>query len=221
MKLIVLTFDDACKSHLDIAVPILKKYGFTATFFISRPQVWFEACADGFLAEHEIAELYKAGFELGNHTVNHLGMSALCDDMIRKEIEDMNAFLSGLGVTEVVSFAYPGGPYCSNAAGIIPEYGLKYARTTEHGLWTDKTDKMRIPCFSICNKQEENFTKALELLDAAQAGAAVILYHGVPDTAHEHCNTSPELFEKHMQILYDNSYRVISMREYGDELNSI
>ena len=31
MKTIVLTFDDACRSHLEIVVPILEKYGFGAT----------------------------------------------------------------------------------------------------------------------------------------------------------------------------------------------
>ena len=30
MKTIVLTFDDASKSHLEVAVPVLKKYGFNA-----------------------------------------------------------------------------------------------------------------------------------------------------------------------------------------------
>jgi peptidoglycan/xylan/chitin deacetylase (PgdA/CDA1 family) len=33
-KLVVLTFDDSVKSHYTIARPILKRYGFSATFFI-------------------------------------------------------------------------------------------------------------------------------------------------------------------------------------------
>ena len=35
-KLVVLTFDDSSRSHYDVARPILKKYGFSATFFITE-----------------------------------------------------------------------------------------------------------------------------------------------------------------------------------------
>ncbi|MBM4076740.1 MAG: polysaccharide deacetylase family protein, partial [Planctomycetes bacterium] len=34
-KLVVLTFDDSVKSHFTQARPILKQYGFKATFFIT------------------------------------------------------------------------------------------------------------------------------------------------------------------------------------------
>src|SRR5215472_391407 len=35
-KLVVLTFDDSSKSHFTVARPLLKKYGFGATFFITE-----------------------------------------------------------------------------------------------------------------------------------------------------------------------------------------
>ena len=220
MKTIVLTFDDACKSHLEVAAPLLKKYGFNATFFISLPEVWLDACPEGFLTNNEITELYKLGFELGNHTTHHHSLNTLSDDECRYEIASMNEFFKKIGAPTPVSFAYPGGPYSPNGAKIIPEYSLKYARTTEHALWTKDTDPMRVPCFSICNKQVENFQKAIDMLaeNKNENAAAVILYHGVPDIAHEHCTTDIELFERHMKYLYDNGYKVISMAEYGKSL---
>ena len=218
MKTIVLTFDDACKSHLDIAAPILKKYGFGATFFISLAQVWLDECPEGFLSRDEIAELCKMGFELGNHTVSHHSLLSLDDENIRQELAGMNDFLAAVGEKDIVSFAYPGGPYAPRGADIIPEFDLKYARTTEHGLWTKDTDLMRIPCFSVCDKQEENFRKAINMLDESENGAAVLLYHGVPDVAHAHCSTKKELFESHMKYLFDNNYKVVSMRDYGQML---
>lgn len=218
MKTIVLTFDDCCRSHLENAAPLLKKYGFNATFFISLPQVWLDECPEGYLSHAQIAELHKMSFELGNHTMNHHSFLNLEDDEIRTELAKMNDLLKKIGAENIVSFAYPGGPYAPRGAKIIPEFGLKYARTTEHGLWTIDTDLMRIPCFSICNKQEKNFQKALDMLNENENGAAVILYHGVPDLAHEHCNTDFELFEKHMKYLYDNDFNVVSMADYGKTL---
>ena len=35
-KVVVLTFDDASKSHFTVARPLLKKYGFGATFFVTE-----------------------------------------------------------------------------------------------------------------------------------------------------------------------------------------
>jgi len=35
-KLVVLTFDDSSKSHFTVVRPILKQYGFGATFFYHR-----------------------------------------------------------------------------------------------------------------------------------------------------------------------------------------
>src|SRR5262245_45119360 len=61
-KLIVLTFDDAVKSHLTFVAPILKELGFGATFFVT--QRWMSDSTN-FLNWKEIAELHRMGFEIG------------------------------------------------------------------------------------------------------------------------------------------------------------
>lgn len=217
MKNIVLTFDDACKNHLYQAAPLLKKYGFNATFFISRPQNWLSENPDDFMSGEEIAELAEMCYDIGNHTINHPNMQKLSADDCRKEIKNLNDFFASFNITSPVSFAYPGGPYAENAAKILPEFGLKCARTTEHALWNLKTtDPMRVPCFAICDKDKNNFDKALQLLEENPASdtAAVILYHGVPDIAHPWCSTEFELFAEHMKFLHDNKYNVISMKDF-------
>lgn len=35
-KTVVLTFDDAVKTHLTVVAPLLKQHGFRATFFITQ-----------------------------------------------------------------------------------------------------------------------------------------------------------------------------------------
>lgn len=216
-KTVVLTFDDACKSHLELVVPTLLKYGFGATFFISLPEHWLREFPDAFLSGEEIAEIWKNGFEIGNHTLTHAYLPEKDDEECRCELSKLNGFLAEYHIPEPVSFAYPGGPYAENAAKILPEFNLRYARTTEHAIWEKgKTDPLRLPCFAVCDKDAANFDRALELLgDGGKERAAVILYHGVPDDAHPWCNTSPELFEKQMKYLYDNGYSVVSMKEFG------
>src|SRR5205814_490184 len=69
-KLVVLTFDDASKSHYTVARPLLKKYGFGATFFVTEG-FDFPTNKRDYMTWDEIAQLYKDGFEIGNHTLDH------------------------------------------------------------------------------------------------------------------------------------------------------
>lgn len=133
MKTIVLTFDDACRSQLEYAVPLLKKYGFGATFFISLPECWNEI-PGAHLSKQEISGFYEQGFELGNHTMNHPDMRRLDDAGCREEISIMDRIIRESGAPSPVSFAYPGGPlqemrqnFCrSSGSGMHGQLNMNY-----------------------------------------------------------------------------------------------
>src|ERR1039457_1553779 len=67
-KTVVLTLDDAVKSQIEFAEPLLQQMGFKATFFIS--QAWMDDKVH-FLSWEDVAELNRRGFEIGNHTWTH------------------------------------------------------------------------------------------------------------------------------------------------------
>src|SRR5882757_2208938 len=73
-RLVVLTFDDASKSHFTVARPLLKKYGFGATFFVTEG-FDFPTNKRDYMSWEEIAALHKDGFEIGNHTRDHQGVT--------------------------------------------------------------------------------------------------------------------------------------------------
>ena len=87
-RLVVLTFDDACKSDVEYVAPLLKRYGFGATFFVTEAyrhrQGWNEK---NYLTWKDVKKIYDAGFEIGNHTQTHPNMGQLSKDKIRSEIE--------------------------------------------------------------------------------------------------------------------------------------
>src|SRR5437588_1822138 len=69
-KLVVLTFDDASKSHFTEARPVLLKYRFGATFFVTEG--WDMATNKrDYMSWEEIGRLHRDGFEIGNHTLDH------------------------------------------------------------------------------------------------------------------------------------------------------
>ena len=83
----MLTFDDASKSHYTVARPLLKKYKFGATFFVTEG-FDFPTNKKDYMTWEEIAKLHDDGFEIGNHTRDHKGVTA---DSVR----DLAAQLTG------------------------------------------------------------------------------------------------------------------------------
>ncbi len=73
-KLVVLTFDDSVRSHYTIVRPILKEFGFGATFFITEG-FEFQTDKENYMTWEQIAELDHAGFEIGNHTRDHVAIT--------------------------------------------------------------------------------------------------------------------------------------------------
>src|SRR2546425_1309713 len=85
-KLVVLTFDDSKASQYDVVRPLLKKYGFGATFFISEG-FGFLTNKDDYMTWAQIAELHRDGFEIGNHTRDHMSVSARTVDRLREQLD--------------------------------------------------------------------------------------------------------------------------------------
>ena len=127
-KLVVLTFDDASKSHYTVARPLLKKHKFGATFFVTEG--WdFATNKKDYMTWDEIAQLHKDGFEIGNHTLDHKARhrqdaSATC----RPRCEAINARCKEHGIPQPVSFAYPGNAITKDALPVLKDLGIKFAR---------------------------------------------------------------------------------------------
>src|SRR4051794_34880567 len=66
-KTVVLTLDDAVKSHRTFVAPLLKELGFQATFFVTHR--WMDD-REHFMTWADIAEIHRMGFEIGNHFVD-------------------------------------------------------------------------------------------------------------------------------------------------------
>src|SRR5215212_6321260 len=81
-KAVILTFDDGYKSQYTNAKPILDKYGYKATFYIVCNNVG----ANGYLSWEDITVLYKEGYNIGSHTMNHKDLSKLSKKMVDFEV---------------------------------------------------------------------------------------------------------------------------------------
>jgi peptidoglycan/xylan/chitin deacetylase (PgdA/CDA1 family) len=222
-KLVVLTFDDASKSHYSVARPLLKKYKFGATFFVTEG--WdFATNKKDYMSWEEIKQLHDDGFEIGNHTRDHKGVTP-------ESVRDLSAQLKGInqrckehGIPQPTSFAYPGNAIAKEGLPVLKDLGIKFARRggspeypykegrgfayepgLDHPLLVPTAGDAR-PTWML-----DDFKRAVE--QARYGKIAVLQFHGVPDSAHDWVTTSTEQFEKYLKYLADEKYTVIALRD--------
>jgi peptidoglycan/xylan/chitin deacetylase (PgdA/CDA1 family) len=68
-KPIILTFDDGNKSHYRYVLPLLKKYGYQATFFVYPNAVAQKS--QKLITWAELAQMVEAGMDIESHTLSH------------------------------------------------------------------------------------------------------------------------------------------------------
>src|SRR5205823_930896 len=126
-KLVVLTFDDSAKSHYTVARPILKKYKFGATFFITEG-FDFPTNKKDYMTWEEIAQLHKDGFEIGNHTRDHKGVTDRTLADLPAQLRGISAQCQKHGIPQPTSFAYPGNAFTREALAMLKDNGIWFAR---------------------------------------------------------------------------------------------
>lgn len=78
-----LTFDDGRPNQIEKAVPILNALGFKSTFYV---------CPNGSDWQEKLSpwiDVYKAGHEIGNHTISHTCSRSLSQDRSGRCLENM------------------------------------------------------------------------------------------------------------------------------------
>ncbi len=222
-RIVVLTFDDSVRSQFTVVRPILKQYGFGATFFITEG-FDFPRNKKDYMTWDQIAQLSQDGFEIGNHTRDHMPVTAENLKRLAEQLEAINRRCTEHGIPRPVSFAYPGNAFDLGALPILAQAGIRYARRgtepelpyeagrglpyqpgLDHPLLIPTAGDAR-PTWTI-----DNLVRAVRLGRGGQI--AVLQFHGVPDLAHPWVNTPLDQFKKYMQYLADHHYTVIAMRD--------
>lgn len=125
-KSVILTFDDGYASQYTNALPILKKYGFTGTFFI------YSDCIDKYpacMTSAEIKDLALNGMKIGNHTDHHAFLPKYNTDIVRNEIEiNKQKIIDMVGTSSVENvFAYPYGGTDERVEEIVKSFNYEGA----------------------------------------------------------------------------------------------
>lgn len=136
---VALTFDDGYEDAYTTVLPILQRYGFTATFYIITDSIG----QPGYMSWEQIATLRDAGMEIGSHTTSHPDLTLLDPDSIDFQVTQSKSLLeSQLNIT-VSSFCYPAGHYDGTTIERVRAAGYSNAVTTR---WdSDNSDLFALP----------------------------------------------------------------------------
>ncbi|RZK17888.1 MAG: polysaccharide deacetylase family protein [Hymenobacter sp.] len=211
-RLVVLTFDDAVLSHATYVAPLLKKYGFGATFFVCEFREPAFADKTKYMSWAQIGDLQRQGFEIGSHTLTHHHVNKLMDSELIAELDSIESRCRVQHIPQPTSFAYPGYDTSPRALAVLRAKGYCLARAGGDRAYAPATDDpLLIPGYTTL---ATNCLQILGALTQAKDGRVVVLtIHGVPDLAHAWVTTPPALFEKYLQYLHDHHYRVVALRE--------
>jgi peptidoglycan/xylan/chitin deacetylase (PgdA/CDA1 family) len=126
----VITFDDGYRDTLENAVPVLERFGFTATVFVVTGQVgrtnsWDEGVSVQvpLMDWNQLGELVDRGFSIGSHTVTHRALTRLSEGEISYELTESRRMLEERLGVDVRTFCYPWGEWAPHIRDAVAEAG--------------------------------------------------------------------------------------------------
>ncbi len=158
-KKIIIMFDDGFRDNLENALPILEKYGFTATVFITTKYLGQESvyCSNPIdkkrkmLNKDDILELRNHGWTIANHFHSHRNLIDLNKEEIIGEFLQAKKILQNIighnNSLDIVS--YPRNKFNQETINILKNLGLKMAFGGETKHLTEKSDSYSLPRIEI------------------------------------------------------------------------
>lgn len=147
---VIFSFDDGYEDNYLEAYPILKKFGYTAIFYIPYKSIGREdlfprdiresnrLAHNRFMNWKQIKSMYKAGMEIGSHTLTHNDLMRMNDTQAKQEIVESKKMIEDKIGDKITSFCYPGGYFNERHAAWAAEAGYSSACTTMHGYFRGK-----------------------------------------------------------------------------------
>jgi len=104
-RTVVLTFDDGHASHFELVAPLLVRYRFSGTFFVTTGYIG----KPGYLTWEQLRKLRFLGMEIGSHGATHRPLTHLSPTDLADELAMSKRLLEEQLGLPVTALAAPGG----------------------------------------------------------------------------------------------------------------
>jgi peptidoglycan/xylan/chitin deacetylase (PgdA/CDA1 family) len=135
---VLITIDDGFKSAYDVAWPILREHGFTATLFVYTDYVGISRKA---ITWDELRTLKTHGFTIGSHSVSHSDLTKKEQNETdedfhkrqKKEIYLSKKIIDDALDQDTIFFSFPYGRHNAKVIQMTESAGYKMAVTVDQG----------------------------------------------------------------------------------------
>lgn len=166
--LVVITVDDGHKSFYDLAYPMMKRHGYTATLYVPTQRIGADK---RWLHWEELVHLQKEGYIIASHSLDHPKLfekstdarSPAYREWLKKQLgESKKAIEQHLGV-KIKHFAHPYGIYTQQILDTLKQLGYESAATINGGNNSMGCDPFRLKRTMVLSKHTfQDFVHALE-----------------------------------------------------------
>ena len=148
-KPILLTLDDGYANSWTIGGPILKKYGFSAVYFITTDMI---GTGSAWLSSEQLVEIRSQGFEVGSHSRSHVNLAKpkkgeSPQDYHSRTMDELQASrekLEKILGEKVLAIAYPYGAYNRKIEKWVKDAGYALAFSVSKGHSTQASETLRL-----------------------------------------------------------------------------
>jgi peptidoglycan/xylan/chitin deacetylase (PgdA/CDA1 family) len=137
---VCITFDDGCETDLIAAAPVLREFGFNATFYLTAGFLG----TPGYLNTTQVQELDAQGFELGCHSMTHPYLSDLPEAELKREIWNAKLQLEQIVHHPIEHFSCPGGRYDRRTLELARKAGFKSVANSEFHANSSSTNPYQL-----------------------------------------------------------------------------
>jgi peptidoglycan/xylan/chitin deacetylase (PgdA/CDA1 family) len=141
-KAVVITFDDGRVNQYHNAVPVLRKHGFTATFF---PFVHAQDKNPRYFSWAQFREIMAAGMSVGSHGVLHVRVDKVTGPKLHEEVTGSRETLRAkLGAPATEFYSYPFGALAAAGDSAVRAAGYRAGRAYGGGAWNSLATRWRL-----------------------------------------------------------------------------
>ena len=144
---VLITFDDGWRGAFEFGLPLLQRFGWKATFFITNNFVGRETFCD----RETILRAFDAGMEIGVHGTTHRMLPLCSMEEIEWELRSCKVFLENLLGTEIESASVPGGAVSPEIISCAKRFGFKSLCTSHPSVNRSTTSSFKQGRIAIRN----------------------------------------------------------------------
>ena len=154
-RAVVITYDDGFADLHETALPILNRYHFTVTVFVTTEWVQDSKSSRSarrpgkMLSWSQIRDLASAGFEIGAHSCSHPQLDQLSNQYLEEELRISKAKLEDELQRPISGMAYPFGYSNVRVRRVVQRLGYNYACAVGNRMIDGASDQFALPRLTV------------------------------------------------------------------------